>query len=662
MPNALAHETSPYLLQHAGNPVDWLPWGEEALRRAREEDRPLLVSIGYSSCHWCHVMERESFEDPEVAALMNARFVCVKVDREERPDVDALHMDAVQAMRGGGGWPLNVFVTPERIPFYGGTYFPPTPAEGMPSWTQVLEAVAKAWDEQREEIRTQGARMQDRLAATSRLLPSSQPVGADAVEEARRALGTLADRDWGGFGGAPKFPPSSVLHWLLERGDEELAVPTLHAMRTGGIHDQVGGGFARYATDRTWTVPHFEKMLYDNALLLRAYVMGFQRTGDARLARTADELVGWLEREMRQPDGGWASALDADSEGVEGRFYVWRAAELREALGPQDAEAAVAWLGVTEGGNFVDPHHPAAGLNVLTGRGPEPPAEQRERIRCALLAARGQRTRPGLDDKRITSWNALTVGALAHGGAVLGRPAWLDAARAGAEFLLSCLRDAGGGVHRTFNRGQARLDGVLEDHAFLVEALLDLYEATFETRWFAAARGLADVLLDRFHDPVAGGFFMTAEGATDLVVRRRDLEDHPIPSGSSSAALGLLRLAALTGDRAFRDPAVSHLRLVHELAGQHPQAFAHTLRAIAFHTGPAREVALAGDPEGVAALAAVVREQPRPALVLAGPPGDGIALMAQRGPVGGQAAAYVCEGFSCRAPVTSADELRAALV
>ncbi|HYF27662.1 MAG TPA: thioredoxin domain-containing protein, partial [Baekduia sp.] len=406
---------------------------------------------------------------------------------------------------------------------------------------------------------------------------------------------------------------------------------------------------------------HFEKMLYDNALLLRAYVVGFQRSGDERLARTADELVAWLEREMRQPDGGYASALDADSEGIEGRFYVWRQQELRDVVGAQDADAAVAWLGVTAEGNFTDPHQPEPGLNVLTGRGPEPPAEQRERIRSALLAARERRVRPGLDDKRVTSWNALVLGALAHGGAVLGRPAWIGAARDCAEFLLGAVRAPGGGVHRTFNRGQARHDGVLDDHAYLVEALLDLYEATFEPRWYAAAAEIAGVVLERFADPEHGGFFMTAPGATDLVVRRRDLEDHPIPSGSSSAALGLLRLAALSGEHRHREAAVSHLRLVHELLARHPTAFGHALRALAFHLGPPREVALAGDADGVAALAAVVREQPHPALVLAGPPGDGVALMEHRAAVGGRAAAYVCEGFACQAPVTDPAALRSAL-
>ncbi len=663
MANALARETSPYLLQHAENPVDWLPWGAEALARAREEDKPLLVSIGYSACHWCHVMERESFEDPETAAVMNEHFVCVKVDREERPDVDAVHMEAVQTMTGQGGWPLNVFITPDLVPFYGGTYFPPQPSDRMPAWRQVLAAIAEAWATKRDEIHQQGARMQERLGATSRLRPRPGALTPELAAEARRALETQADRDWGGFGGAPKFPPSSALHWLLESGADDHALLTLDQMRRGGIHDQIGGGFARYAVDRTWTVPHFEKMLYDNALLLRAYAMGFQRTRDEALRRTADELVTWLEREMRRPDGGYASALDADSEGVEGRFYVWREDELRAVVGEQDADAAVAWLGVTPRGNFVDPHHPESGLNVLTGRGPEPPDDQRERIRAALLTAREQRVRPGLDDKRITAWNALAIGALAYAGAVLDRPAWVDAARDAAEFVLRELRTPEGALRRTFNRGAARLDGVLEDHAFLVEALLDLHEATLDPRWYEEARALADVLLDRFHDPQAGGFFMTPADAPDMLVRRRDLEDHPIPSGSSSATLGLLRLAALSGERRYADAAVSHLRLLGELPGHHPQAFAHALRALAFHVGPARELALVGDPAGVGALLAVVREEPRAALVVTGGPegADGVPLLEQRTAVDGRAAAYVCEHFACQAPVTEPDALRAAL-
>jgi uncharacterized protein len=668
MANALAHETSPYLLQHRDNPVDWLPWGPDALQRARSEDRPLLVSIGYSACHWCHVMERESFEDPAIAALMNERFVCVKVDREERPDIDAIAMEAVQMMTGHGGWPLNVFLTPDQVPFYGGTYFPPAPRQGMPAWPAVLEAVADAWARQRDEIVAQGARMAARLGQTTALRAAADAeLSAAPLEEAVRTLRAGFDATNGGFGGAPKFPPSSALLLLwaqAARGGAlatkagDMAGATLRAMARGGMADQIGGGFARYAVDATWTVPHFEKMLYDNALLARAYLHGWLMTGEPLFRRVCEETLDFVARELRGEEGGFLSALDADSEGVEGKFYVWTVAELRDALDAADVEAALAWLGATEEGNFVDPHHPQPGWNVLTARGPEPPAEQRARIRSTLLAARAARVRPGLDDKRLAAWNGLAIHAFAEAGAVLGRPDYVDAAVRGAEFVLGSMRDGDGRLQRTWKDGQAKLNAYLEDHAFLVEALLALYEATFDPRWFAAARALADAILERFADADAGGFFSTSSDHEQLVVRRKDIEDAPIPSGSSSAAVGLLRLAALTGEARYEDAAVSHLRLVAPLLGAHPQAFAHALVALDLVVGPRREVALAGDASGVDALAAVVRERLRPGVVLAGPPGAGVALMEGRDAVDGRAAAYVCERFACRMPVTDAGELR----
>jgi uncharacterized protein YyaL (SSP411 family) len=665
MANALAHETSPYLLQHRDNPVDWLPWGSEALGRARDEDRPLLVSIGYSSCHWCHVMERESFEDPATARLMNERFVCVKVDREERPDVDALYMEAVQAMTGHGGWPLNVFLTPEQIPFFGGTYWPPEPRMNMPSWRQILAAVAQAWDERRGEIREQGQRMAGRLAGGALLRPSEQPLRAATLDAAVEALAGQFDSVQGGFGGAPKFPPHATLAFLLRRAavrgtdtpEGRMALMTLRSMAGGGIHDQVGGGFARYAVDARWTVPHFEKMLYDNALLARAYLHGWQLSGDPLLRRTAEETLGWALREMRAPDGGFYSALDADSEGVEGRFYVWTLDELRDALDPADAEAAVAWFGASARGNFE-------GSNVLESRGPEPPPEQRARIRSRLLEVRERRVRPGLDDKRLASWNALMIGALADAGAVLGRDDLLQAAREAAAFVLERMRTPEGRLLRTFNAGEARLNAYLEDHAFLLEALLTLYEATFEERWFAEARALGDALLERFADPEHGGFFSTSSDHEQLVARRKDLEDAPIPSGASAAAFGLLRLAALTGEAAYERQAESQLQLLHELVERHPTAFGHLLQALDFRLAPVREVALAGDAAGVTALAGVVRERLRPHLVLAarvdGAP-SAVPLLEGREAVDGSAAAYVCERFACRLPVTDADGLRAEL-
>jgi uncharacterized protein YyaL (SSP411 family) len=659
MANALAQETSPYLLQHRDNPVGWLPWGEEAFARARELDRPLLVSIGYSACHWCHVMERESFEDPEIAALMNERFVCVKVDREERPDVDALYMEAVQAMTGHGGWPLNVFITPEQVPFYAGTYFPPQQRQGMPSWPMVLGAVADAWESRRDEIRAQSAAFATRLAGAARLKPADAPLDAGILDDAVAELRAHFDSVNGGWGGAPKFPAASTIEFLLRRGETSMALQTLRSMASGGIFDQVGGGFARYTVDATWTVPHFEKMLYDNALLARAYLHGWQvsggvAAGDGILRRTAEETLDWVLREMTGPEGGFFSALDADSEGVEGKFYVWSVDELRAVLGT-DADVALAWLGATEQGNFE-------GANILESRGPEPAPEVRERIRAALLTARAQRVRPGLDDKRLTAWNALMISALAEAGAVLERRDYLDAARRAASFVLEQLRDADGRLLRTYNAGEAKLNAYLEDHAFLLEALLTLYEATFEPRWFHAARELADTLIERFADREHGGFFQTSSDHERLVARRKEIDDTPIPSGQSSAAFGLLRLAALTGEARYEEHGTSVLRLFGELLRRSPLAFGHLLQALDFDLTPTREVALVGPDRD--ALEREVRAEFRPHVVLAGGDGDddaGVPLLEGRTALGGRAAAYVCERFTCRQPVSEPAELRALL-
>jgi uncharacterized protein YyaL (SSP411 family) len=592
VPNALAEETSPYLRQHAENPVDWLPWGARALERARELDRPLLVSIGYSSCHWCHVMERESFEDPRTAQLMNESFVCVKVDREERPDVDAIYMEAVQGMTGRGGWPLNVFLTPEQVPFYGGTYFPPEPRQGMPSWTQVLQAIAASWEENAVEIRAGSERIREQLQGAARLTPSEQPLREQALEEAVTGLRRAFDTTHGGFGGAPKFPHSSVIELLLLRGEQEMALMTLSGMAGGGIHDILGGGFARYSVDASWTVPHFEKMLYDNALLARAYLHGWQASGEERLREVCRGTLDWALREMRGPEGAFYSALDADSEGVEGRYYVWTVAELREVLGI-DADTAIEWFGASESGNFSDPHNPAPGLNVLQSRGVAPQPQLRESIRRRLLERREQRVRPGLDDKRITSWNALMVSALADAGAALGEPRYTEAAVVCAEFLLEQMRDEDGRLLRSFNAARARIPAYLEDHAFLLEALVVLFETTCEERWYGHALELADETIARFADPDRGGFFSTAADGERLVARRKEIEDAPIPAGGSSAALALQRLAQLGGEERYERQALSVLRLLHEIAPRHPLAFGHLLQALHWHFAPARPIACA---------------------------------------------------------------------
>jgi uncharacterized protein YyaL (SSP411 family) len=647
MANRLAQETSPYLLQHKDNPVDWYAWGEDALARSRAEDRPILLSIGYSACHWCHVMERESFEDEETARLMNERFVCIKLDREERPDLDSIYMEACQAMTGAGGWPLNVFLTPEQVPFYAGTYFPPQPRMGMPSWRQVVEAVAHAWEEKKDDIRAGGARIAERLRGGALLAPSTEPMKSSDLDAAVEKLRGQYDAAHGGFGGAPKFPPASVLEFLLRRGETEMTAHTLRAMASGGMYDQVGGGFSRYSVDPLWLVPHFEKMLYDNALLARVYLHGWQALGDELFRQVAEETLDWALREMRAPEGGFFSALDADSEGVEGKFYVWSVEEMRAALEDEpDADEAIAWFGATDRGNFEGHNIPVRG----PGR-PDRLGEWRRR----LYEVRARRVWPGLDDKRLTAWNALMISALAEAGAALERPDYVEAAAACADFVLGSLRDGEGRLLRSYKDGQAKLNAYLEDHAFLLEALVSLYEASFDPRWYSEAHALADTIIERFADDDKGGFFETSSDHEQLLTRRKELEDHPIPSANSSAAYGMLRLAALSGEAGYEERAVGVLRLLHEPAAQHPNAFGHLLQALDFHLSPVQEVALVGD--DIAALARVVRGRFRPHLVLAGGAADGVPLLQDRTPVDGRPAAYVCEHFACKAPVTEPEEL-----
>jgi uncharacterized protein len=652
MANRLAGETSPYLLQHAGNPVDWQPWDEQALEQARRDDKPILVSIGYAACHWCHVMERESFEDPAVAAVMNEHFIPIKVDREERPDVDAIYMDAVQAMTGHGGWPLNAFLTPEGVPFYAGTYFPPTSRGGLPSWRQVLEGVANAWAQQRDDIIDGAQRIVERLEATALIEAPDSDLTRDTLDEALARVRRTYDATNGGWGGAPKFPQASTIDLLLTLGEREMALHTLRRMADGGIYDQVGGGFSRYAVDARWVVPHFEKMLYDNALLARAYLHGFQVSGEERFARICTETLDWALRELRQPEGGFASSLDADSEGVEGKFYVWTPGEIVAVLGDELGMEAIEHFGVTAAGNFE-------GRNILVRamRDPERLPEIRER----LLAAREQRVRPGLDDKRVASWNALMISALADAGGALERPDYVAAAVACAEFLVGSMCDEHGHLLRTYNRGRAKTPAFLEDHASALEAFLDLYAATFDPRWYGEAVRMADVLVERFADPERGGFFSTAvDGGEALIARRKDLEDNPTPAGGSSAAFGLLRLARLTGESRWEDAALGQIRLVQTIAPEYPTGFAHVLRALDFALSQVREVAIVG-PEP-AELERVARGAFRPHVVLAGGPAEGAPpLLEGRTPVDGRAAAYVCERFACQRPVTTADELEALL-
>jgi len=668
MANSLAEETSPYLLQHKDNPVDWQPWGPEALERAREEDKPILLSIGYSACHWCHVMERESFEDSETAAYMNENFIPIKVDREERPDVDDIYMESVQAMTGQGGWPLTAFLDSEGVPFYGGTYFPPEPRHGMPSFRQVLEATAEAYRTQREQLRAASDRIRESLATISRIEQSKEPLTPEMLDAAVSGLLEGADEANGGFGGAPKFPPASVLELLLARGVTDHVKTTLDAMMHGGIYDQLAGGFARYSVDSVWLVPHFEKMLYDNALLARAYLHGWQVMGEDRWMTVCRDTLDWALREMRGPEGGFYSALDADSEGEEGRYYVWGEDELREALAESgmaadSVERVLGYWGVSPQGNFE-------GSNILhapAGPSANPP-EELTRAKRVLLKRREQRVRPGLDDKRICSWNALMIAALADAGAALEREDYLDAAKGCARFILESMRD-NGRLLRTWKDGEGRLNAYLEDHAYLVEALLRLYEATLEVRWFDSAREIADAMVERFADEERGGFFTTSHDHETLIARRKDIGDHPIPAGNASAAMGLLRLAALTGETRYEEQAAGVLRLFGPAAIRHPDSFGHLLQALDFHLSTVREVALVAPRNGAAplaplsGLARVVHSEFRPHVVTAGGPEgtDRPELLRERHAVEGRPAAYVCEHFACRAPVTEPDELAAQL-
>ena len=669
MANRLAQETSPYLLQHKDNPVDWQPWGPEALERAAQEDKPIMVSIGYSACHWCHVMERESFEDEETARLINESFVPIKVDREERPDVDDIYMEAVQGMTGQGGWPLTVFLDPEGVPFYGGTYFPPEPRQGMPSFGQVLEATAGAYRNQREELREASAQIRESLGAVGRVEQSQEPLDESIMAQAISALQSAFDRANGGFGGAPKFPPASALEFLLDRGQNDPVRLTLDKMMHGGIYDQLGGGFHRYSVDATWLVPHFEKMLYDNALLARTYLHGWQVMGEERWRRVCEETLDWALREMRGPEGGFYSALDADSEGEEGRFYVWDEDEMRTALveagiSGDAIERVLGFWGVSPAGNFEGRNI----LHVPVGASAHQPAELND-ARTALYAWRDRRVRPSLDDKRICSWNALMIAALADAGAAMNRDDYLDAASACARFVMESMRDSNGHLLRTWKEGEARLNAYLEDHAFLVEALLRLYEATLEVRWFDAAREIADLMIERFADHERGGFFTTSNDHEELIARRKDVGDHPIPSGNSSAAYGLLRLAALTGAGGYEERATGTMRLFAPAAARHPDAFGHLLQAIDFHLSPVREVALVAPSNGAddaarrGELAQVFRAAPPPPHGHAGGTGgaERPELLRERPAVEGKPAAYVCQHFTCQAPVTEPSELAAQL-
>jgi uncharacterized protein YyaL (SSP411 family) len=674
MPNRLAGETSPYLLQHANNPVDWFPWGGDALARAKLLDRPIFLSIGYAACHWCHVMERESFEDEATARLLNERFLAIKVDREERPDLDSIYMSAVQAMTGGGGWPMSVFLTPDGAPFYGGTYFPDRPRHGMPSFSQVLEGVSQAWAVERDEVVKAGQRLVSSLVEQNRTAaPGTGPaIDRGLFEAVGEALTASFDTRNGSWGGAPKFPQPMTIEYLLRRiaaGDQrqvEIVRFTLDKMADGGIHDQLGGGFHRYATDQRWLVPHFEQMLYDNAQLARAYLHAWAVLGIDRDREIAVGVLDYMIRELMTADGAFASSQDADTEGIEGLTFTWRAAEIREVLGAVAAARFAEAYGVTDEGNWED-------VTILSRIWPgidEPPfrddaaleAELAE-SRARLLERRATRPQPARDDKALAAWNGLAIAAFAEAGRLLGEPRYTHAAVRAATAITDGLLSADGSLQRSWKDGRAVGAGVLEDYALLAEGLLALYETTFDERWFAIARGLADRILERFADP-AGGFFDTASDHETLITRPKDPQDNAVPSGGAMATTVLLRLAAWTGEGRYREAAERALGTVSAYLARYPTGFAQWLVAAAFAASDVVEVAIVGDPADAATreLLESVWSTWRPAQVLAVAPPDAVPtsavpLLHDRVAAGGKPTAYVCRGFVCSLPVTDAAAL-----
>jgi uncharacterized protein YyaL (SSP411 family) len=683
MSNLLANETSPYLLQHADNPVEWRPWGEEALAAARAQDKPIFLSIGYSACHWCHVMAHESFADPETARLLNESFISIKVDREERPELDQIYMEAVQRMTGHGGWPLSVFLTPELEPFFGGTYWPPEPRGGMPGFKQVIRAVADAWKHRRGDAVRQAKQLTE-LLGEPLVAGEAQPLARHHLEQAEAALSRSFDPVFGGFGGAPKFPHPIDLRFLLRRwfhtGKASVLTmvrTTLDKMAAGGMYDQLGGGFHRYSVDAQWLVPHFEKMLYDNALLARCYLEAWMATGEADYARVARETLDYVLRDLTDPAGGFYSSEDADSEGHEGRFYVWTAEEIRQALGSEAARVFCYVYDVTEAGNFE-------GRNILSrpktlaqcarilGLGLDELTVIVEDGRRKLFEVRSRRVRPGRDDKVLTSWNGLMIDALALAGAALGEPRYLEAARRAAEFVLANMRQTDGRLWHAWRRGHAAVDGLLEDYASLAEALVTLYEADFDERWIDEAVALADLLLARFGDPKEGGFFTAAADHGSLLVRKKDLIDSSTPSGSGLAASALARLARLSGREDYRAAAEAALAVAAPIVDRMPLAVGQMLLVADMFLKPSPEVVIVGGedsganaeviaalqrsyvPGRVAAFRGTGQRSPHRSRALE-------AIFQGKSANGDGPMLYLCENWACQAPVRGAAAVASAL-
>ena len=682
-PNRLIHEKSPYLLQHAHNPVDWYPWGEEAFAKARQEQKPIFLSIGYSTCHWCHVMERESFENPDIAALMNRWFVSIKVDREEHPDLDQVYMSAVQSLTGRGGWPLTVFLTPERKPFYGGTYFPPQRRWDMPGMTEMLPAVADAWQQKRGELLASADELTASLQAHLAPSPARETIALETLHAAFNQAAGAFDAAHGGFGDAPKFPRSPELSFLLAYWTRtgtsqalEIVTTTLDHLARGGIHDHLGGGFHRYATDGQWLVPHFEKMLYDQALLARAYLEAYRATKRPEYAETARGIFTYVLRDLTDPGGGFYSAEDADSEGEEGKCYVWTPQEIAQRLGSEKAELFNRFYGVTAEGNFehgtsiLHIEQPLEMFAKLKGLEPGAFAQQLASSRERLLAVRAARVRPHRDDKILTSWNGLMIASLAYGAATLEDPRYLQAARRAADFALTALR-RDGTLLRRYREGDARYPGTLEDYAFLSYGLLELYEASFEPRDLAEAKTLASQMMERFWDEAQGGFFLRSREEPELIVRAKDAHDGATPSGNSIAIHVLLRLARITGDTQLETAGRRALETFAATVARAPFGFPQLLLAWDFALGPTKEIVIAADPadEQAAALVRTVRGRLLPrAVTLLHPPGAaGAAIEAlapfvkPQGLLGGQPAVYVCEQFVCRLPVTTVEALQGLL-